>query len=209
MKLTSTHICLSDRVKPSNMQDDGEMKIYLDEDVLTGSSTPFTKFAWFLISRRLYGISKGGQVASSLIKAVSLKRRLENNMVDSVANQEEQQQTITVSSTEHGCQPEKDVADLMTQATNRTIMCMAEMREDSQYSGGSCDRGCGETDEDACRHCGITFCGQCQRQGFRYLFDCMCGRRLVASPAAHHGWSSWQLVGIVGVAGSPLDDTKE
>ena len=106
-------------------------------------------------------------------------------MVDLVANLEKQQQTIIVEAPEHGCQPEEDVENLMTQAPVCTTTDIAEIKEDLPYSRNNCDRGCGDTDEEACRYCGITFCAQCQRQGFRYLFDCMCGERLVAGPAAH------------------------
>ena len=67
----------------------------------------------------------------------------------------------------------------------KTTTTIAEiMAEDLPYSRNTCDRGCGNTDERSCRYCGITFCAPCQRQGLRYLFDCMCGRRLVAAPAA-------------------------
>ena len=106
-------------------------------------------------------------------------------MVDSVANLEKQRQTIIVEVLEHGCQPEEDVENPMTQ---------------------------GDTDEEACRLCGITFCAQCQRRGVRYLFDCMCGARLVAGPVAQsvsllvrntYAHSGRQPAGLVGVAGSP------
>ena len=67
----------------------------------------------------------------------------------------------------------------------KTTTTIAEiMAEDLPYYRNNCDRGCGDTDEHSCRYCGITFCAPCQRQGLRYLFDCMCGRRLVAAPAA-------------------------
>ena len=194
------------------MQDIGKIKTYPGRDALAGLSTPFTKFAWFLILQQRCGISKGGQLASSLIKAVSLKRRQEHGMVDLVANLEKQQQTIIVEAPEHGCQPEEDVENPMTQAPICTTTDIAEIKEDLPYSRNNCDRGCGDTDEEACRYCGITFCAQCQRQGFRYLFDCMCGERLVAGPAAHsvsllvrntYTHSGRQPAGLVGVAGSP------
>ena len=41
----------------------------------------------------------------------------------------------------------------------------------------SCDAcGC-LTFLDPCRYCDLTFCDECQRRGYRYLYDCMCGRR--------------------------------
>jgi hypothetical protein len=195
------------------VHDTGRMRISPGGDALTGLSTPFTKFAWFLILQQRCGISEGGQLASSLIKAVSLKRRQEHGMVDLVANLEKQQQTIIVEAPEHGCQPEEDVENRVTQAASSTTTTIAEiMAEDLPYSRNNCDRGCGDTDEHSCRYCGITFCAECQRQGFRYLFDCMCGERLVAGPAAHsvsllvrntYTHSGRQPAGLVGVAGSP------
>ena len=83
-------------------------------------------------------------------------------------------------------QPEEDVENRVTQAASSTTTTIAEiMAEDLPYSRNNCDRGCGDTDEHSCRYCGITFCAECQRQGFRYLFDCMCGERINAAPAAH------------------------
>ena len=64
----------------------GRMRICPGGDALTGLSTPFTKFAWCLILQQRCGIFKGGPLASSLIKAVSSKRRQEHRRVDLVAN---------------------------------------------------------------------------------------------------------------------------
>ena len=46
-----------------------------------------------------------------------------------------------------------------------------------QATFNSCDRGCGITSMGSCRYCHITFCEQCQRQGYQYLVDCMCAVR--------------------------------
>ena len=98
-------------------------------------------------------------------------------MVDSVADLEKQQQTIIVNAPEHGCQPEEDVEDPMTQAPISTTIGIAENKEDPPYSGNNRDLGCGDIDEEACRHCSITSCPQCHHRGFF-------GKRLLAGPAA-------------------------
>ena len=184
------------------MHDTGRMRICPGGDALTGLSTPFTKFAWCLILQQRCGIFKGGQLASSLIKAVSSKRRQEHSRVDLVANLFRQHHGIVLNAPDHGCQPEGDKEKRMSEAPCSTNPNIAETKEDAP-TRTTCDLCCGDTDEEACRHCGITFCAECQRHGFRYFFDCMCGERLLSRakvycdilPASRSRGSGWQPVG--------------
>ena len=153
MKLAYGRCCLSDRVKQNAQRDDGEIKMYPDKDVVSGVFTLFTRLVWSLILHPLCGISKGGLLASSLIRAVSLERHQEQSMVDSAANQAKQQQNINVKAPEQGCQPEEDVENRVTQAASGATTTIAEiMAEDLPYSRNNCDRGCGDTDEHSCRY---------------------------------------------------------
>ena len=161
------------------MQDNGKIRIYQGSDVLAGLSTPFTKCAWFLILQQRCGIFKDGQHTSSLIEAVSSKRRQEHRRADLVASLFRHHNGIVLTAPDHGCQPEGDVEKRMYVAHCSTNPNIAETKEEAP-TRGNCDLCCGDTDEEACRQCGITFCAVCQSHGFRYFFDCMCGRRVVA-----------------------------
>ena len=70
--------------------------------------------------------------------------------------------------------------------TVRDIGCPQETATDDQPIINSCDHGCGSTVMESCRYCGVTFCEACQRQGYRYQFDCVCGQRCVLNIEEDH-----------------------